>query len=104
MRMLRGGTRTRLTAGAAGVGASGGGGLAQAGLGGPACAVATVEAMSQLRVDHFIRLDFNGFRKMSLAAGLARLSTSSASSADTASKPRASCRAWYQVPGSWPPA
>jgi LCP family protein required for cell wall assembly len=33
-------------------------------LGGPACAVATVEKMSGIRVDHFIRVDFNGFRTM----------------------------------------
>ena len=33
-------------------------------LGGPACAVATVEDMSGIRIDHFIRVDFNGFRTM----------------------------------------
>jgi LCP family protein required for cell wall assembly len=33
-------------------------------LGGPACAVATVQAMSGLRIDHFVRLDFNSFRTM----------------------------------------
>jgi LCP family protein required for cell wall assembly len=33
-------------------------------LGGPACAVATVEKMSGIRVDHFVRVDFNGFRTM----------------------------------------
>ncbi|GAA3094404.1 LCP family protein required for cell wall assembly [Kribbella aluminosa] len=38
-------------------------------LGGPSCAVATVEHMANLRVDHFIRLDFNGFRKMVDAVG-----------------------------------
>jgi len=38
-------------------------------LGGPACAVATVEAMSGIRVDHFIRLDFNGFRTMTDVLG-----------------------------------
>lgn len=30
----------------------------------PACAVATVEQFSDIRIDHFVRLDFNGFRKM----------------------------------------
>lgn len=38
-------------------------------LGGPACAVATVENISGLRVDHFIRLDFNGFRRMTDVLG-----------------------------------
>jgi LCP family protein required for cell wall assembly len=33
-------------------------------LGGPACAVATVQDMSGMRIDHFIRVDFNGFRTM----------------------------------------
>jgi len=33
-------------------------------LGGPACAVATVEQMSGLSIDHFIVLTFNGFEKM----------------------------------------
>jgi len=33
-------------------------------LGGPACAVATVEQMSGLPIDHFIVLTFNGFEKM----------------------------------------
>jgi len=38
-------------------------------LGGPSCAVATVEHMTNLRVDHFIRVDFNGFRDMVNALG-----------------------------------
>jgi LCP family protein required for cell wall assembly len=33
-------------------------------LGGPLCAAATVEQMWDIRVDHFVRLDFNGFRKI----------------------------------------
>jgi LCP family protein required for cell wall assembly len=33
-------------------------------LGGPACAIATVQDMSGIRIDHFIRIDFNGFRTM----------------------------------------
>jgi LCP family protein required for cell wall assembly len=38
-------------------------------LGGPSCAVATVEHMTHMRVDHFVRLDFNGFRAMVNALG-----------------------------------
>jgi LCP family protein required for cell wall assembly len=38
-------------------------------LGGAACAVATVEDMSGIRMDHFIRLDFNGFRTMTEVLG-----------------------------------
>jgi LCP family protein required for cell wall assembly len=38
-------------------------------LGGPACAVATVQDMSGIRVDHFIRVDFNGFRTMTDVLG-----------------------------------
>lgn len=38
-------------------------------LGGPACAVATVQHMSGIRIDHFIRVDFNGFRTMTDALG-----------------------------------
>jgi LCP family protein required for cell wall assembly len=38
-------------------------------LGGPACAVATVQDMSDIRIDHFIRVDFNGFRTMTDALG-----------------------------------
>ncbi|ANZ36524.1 hypothetical protein BBK82_11060 [Lentzea guizhouensis] len=30
--------------------------------GGAACTVATVEQMSNLRIDHFVQIDFNGFR------------------------------------------
>lgn len=37
--------------------------------GGPACAVATVEHMSGIRIDHFIRIDFNGFRTMTNVLG-----------------------------------
>ncbi|WP_370376613.1 LCP family protein [Catenulispora sp. GAS73] len=33
-------------------------------LGGPLCAAATVEQYFHVRVDHFVRLDFNGFRKI----------------------------------------
>ena len=38
-------------------------------LGGPACAIATVQDMSGIRIDHFIRVDFNGFRTMTDALG-----------------------------------
>jgi LCP family protein required for cell wall assembly len=38
-------------------------------LGGAACAVATVQDMSGIRIDHFIRVDFNGFRTMTDALG-----------------------------------
>ena len=38
-------------------------------LGGPACAVATVQDMSGIRIDHFIRIDFNGFRTMTDVLG-----------------------------------
>jgi LCP family protein required for cell wall assembly len=32
--------------------------------GGPSCAVATVERLTQIRVDHFVEFDFNSFRAM----------------------------------------
>jgi LCP family protein required for cell wall assembly len=38
-------------------------------LGGAACTVATVQDMSGIRVDHFIRIDFNGFRTMTDVLG-----------------------------------
>ncbi|MFJ8073139.1 LCP family protein [Streptomyces sp. NPDC096176] len=33
-------------------------------VGGPACAVKTVEAMAGIRMDHFIEVDFTGFKKL----------------------------------------
>jgi LCP family protein required for cell wall assembly len=33
-------------------------------LGGPSCAVATVEHLTQIRMDHFVEFDFNSFRAM----------------------------------------
>jgi LCP family protein required for cell wall assembly len=33
-------------------------------VGGPACAVKTVEAMTGIRMDHYLELDFSGFRKL----------------------------------------
>ncbi|MBO0821591.1 MAG: LCP family protein, partial [Nocardiopsaceae bacterium] len=40
---------------------------------GPACAVATVEGMSGIRVDHFVRVDFNGFRALTDLLGGVRV-------------------------------
>ena len=37
--------------------------------GGPACAVATVEAMTDIRVDHFVELTFNAFEQLTDAVG-----------------------------------
>ncbi|MFH8408745.1 LCP family protein [Streptomyces sp. NPDC018019] len=37
--------------------------------GGPACAVKTVEAMSGIRMDHFVEVDFTGFKKLIDALG-----------------------------------
>ncbi|MEZ0090532.1 LCP family protein [Streptacidiphilus sp. EB129] len=38
-------------------------------VGGPACAVKTVEAMTGLRMDHFVEVDFSGFAKLIDALG-----------------------------------
>jgi LCP family protein required for cell wall assembly len=38
-------------------------------LGGPACAVATVEQMSSVRVDHFVELTFNAFEQLTGIVG-----------------------------------
>lgn len=38
-------------------------------LGGPACAVATVEDLTHIRMDHFIRFTFNSFRTMTNVLG-----------------------------------
>lgn len=38
-------------------------------VGGPACTVATVEALSNVRIDHFVVVDFNSFRSMVDAVG-----------------------------------
>ena len=37
--------------------------------GGPACAVATVEQMTDIRVDHFVELTFNAFEELTNAVG-----------------------------------
>ncbi|WP_030621160.1 LCP family protein [Streptomyces sclerotialus] len=38
-------------------------------VGGPACAVKTVESMSGIRMDHFVEVDFSGFKKLITALG-----------------------------------
>lgn len=38
-------------------------------VGGPACSVKTVEAMTGIRMDHFVEVDFSGFKKLVDALG-----------------------------------
>ena len=38
-------------------------------VGGPACTIKTVEKLTNVRIDHFVVIDFNGFRKMVDALG-----------------------------------
>ncbi|MGH3509149.1 MAG: LCP family protein [Nocardioidaceae bacterium] len=38
-------------------------------IGGPTCTVKTVEALTHIRIDHFVEVDFNGFRGMVDAIG-----------------------------------
>jgi LCP family protein required for cell wall assembly len=38
-------------------------------LGGPACAVATVEQMTGIRIDHFVEVTFNAFQELTTAVG-----------------------------------
>ncbi len=38
-------------------------------VGGPACAVKTVEALTAIRIDHFVEVDFSGFKNMVNAVG-----------------------------------
>ena len=33
-------------------------------MGGPACTIKTVEKLTNVRIDHFVVVDFNGFKKM----------------------------------------
>ncbi|MEU6843883.1 LCP family protein [Streptomyces sp. NPDC046716] len=47
-------------------------------LGGPACAVKTVEKMSDLRMDHYLEVDFKGFQKLIDELGGVDITTSSA--------------------------
>ncbi|MET9801187.1 LCP family protein [Streptomyces sp. NPDC006368] len=47
-------------------------------VGGPACAVKTVEAMSGIRMDHYIEVDFTGFKKLIDELGGVRVTTTKA--------------------------
>ncbi|MFF6957761.1 LCP family protein [Streptomyces sp. NPDC008317] len=47
-------------------------------VGGPACAVKTVEAMTGLRMDHYIEVDFTGFKNLINALGGVPLTTTQA--------------------------
>ncbi|MGW1812369.1 LCP family protein [Streptomyces sp. NPDC002125] len=44
-------------------------------VGGPACAVKTVEAMSGIRMDHYVEVDFTGFKKLIDELGGVRITT-----------------------------
>ncbi|MFD5396981.1 LCP family protein [Streptomyces sp. NPDC127097] len=47
-------------------------------VGGPACAVKTVESISGIRMDHFLEVDFTGFKKLIDALGGVEITTSKA--------------------------
>ncbi|MER7622764.1 LCP family protein [Streptomyces sp. NPDC126503] len=47
-------------------------------VGGPACAVKTVEAMSGIRMDHYIEVDFTGFKKLIDELGGVQITTTRA--------------------------
>ncbi|MFE2022149.1 LCP family protein [Streptomyces sp. NPDC059499] len=47
-------------------------------VGGPACAVKTVESMSGIRMDHYVEVDFTGFKKLVDELGGVRITTSQA--------------------------
>jgi LCP family protein required for cell wall assembly len=47
-------------------------------VGGPACAVKTVEKMSGIRMDHYIEVDFTGFKKLIDELGGVRITTTQA--------------------------
>ncbi|MGW6597485.1 LCP family protein [Streptomyces sp. NPDC055036] len=47
-------------------------------VGGPACAVKTVETMSGIRMDHYIEVDFTGFKKVVDQLGGVRITTTRA--------------------------
>ncbi|UQA93089.1 LCP family protein [Streptomyces halobius] len=47
-------------------------------VGGPACAVKTVESISGIRMDHFIEVDFTGFKKLIDALGGVDITTTKA--------------------------
>ncbi|MFF6776059.1 LCP family protein [Streptomyces sp. NPDC012637] len=47
-------------------------------VGGPACAVKTVEAMSGIRMDHYVEVDFTGFKKLIDRLGGVEITTTKA--------------------------
>ncbi|MGC5344304.1 LCP family protein [Streptomyces sp. DT24] len=47
-------------------------------VGGPACAVKTVEAMSGIRMDHYVEVDFTGFKRLIDELGGVRITTRTA--------------------------
>ncbi|MES9507801.1 LCP family protein [Streptomyces sp. NPDC000609] len=47
-------------------------------VGGPACAVKTVEAMSGIRMDHYLEVDFTGFKKLIDELGGVKITTTTA--------------------------
>ncbi|WP_405716604.1 MULTISPECIES: LCP family protein [unclassified Streptomyces] len=47
-------------------------------VGGPACAVKTVEAMSGIRMDHYLEVDFTGFKKLIDELGGVEITTTAA--------------------------
>ncbi|MFJ9405802.1 LCP family protein [Streptomyces sp. NPDC101393] len=47
-------------------------------VGGPACAVKTVESISGIRMDHFVEVDFTGFKKLIDALGGVEITTKKA--------------------------
>lgn len=47
-------------------------------VGGPACAVKTVEAMSGIRMDHYVEVDFTGFKKLIDGLGGVEITTGKA--------------------------
>ncbi|MEE1741438.1 LCP family protein [Streptomyces sp. BE147] len=47
-------------------------------VGGPACAVKTVEAMSGIRMDHYVEVDFTGFKKLIDELGGVEITTNQA--------------------------
>jgi LCP family protein required for cell wall assembly len=44
-------------------------------VGGPACAVRTVESMSDIRMDHYVEIDFSGFERLVDALGGVKVTT-----------------------------
>jgi len=53
-------------------------------VGGPACAVKTVESISGIRMDHFVEVDFTGFKKLIDALGGVEITTSKRSTTTAA--------------------